>query len=1447
MNTYLNTKKLVQKFTKKIRKKLQKKPVPYIVKDDLGIIGVPKRNIWVFNAGLTFGGNPKWLFIYINKYRPDIRAFWLCTEQDTVDYINALGYRAFLYSSEEGIIVASASGVYVTEQCKEAIPEEFHDCVYLNLFHGVGCKAIERSLKSGLLLPRIMKKYVRNNQIFLNNQLFLVTSPLMEEHFKNDIGLTDDMVIRGGYPRCIYQKHFERVETFDHDILQRKGRDGQTEVIVYCPTFRETSDANFFSKALPDIPRLEETLRQNNQLLIFKMHPIMLASCEEYIRIKEKYEDSPYFLFWDNHEDIYEIIHKIDTAIIDYSSIFYDFLAGGVKRFIRYFFDYENTEDIREGALDYKEMTCGRYCTTFDDLICALSHTEPTPEENADQEQIYDLFWKYSEGDSMEKIIDAAMNFQIKKDPLPTLYSFDIFDTLVSRKGLHPDSIFYYVKEKMAVSGLDFDKHLVDSYVDIRRRCEANVREYMDKTKFLRDSEWREIRFEMIINRICALYNLTEEQAAFLRDTELNAEFNDSIPIPEMIAYAESLVEKGADVILISDMYHSREFIQQLLGKHSKILAGVPIYISSEYGVQKSTSLLFQEIYKKMDFYKYGQWLHYGDNNNADNLKPASLGITPVKHTAPTFNVYEGTLVKDLKTYDAYLVAAMIARFRERIKDSTNYFSYAYASPCIVSYTLWVLSDAIRKGIDTLYFIARDGYFPVMIARQAIKKLNLNIKVKYIYGSRKVWRIPSFIHEIDESFFLSFGDLATAPTFKDLLKALLLTEEQFLEFFPALSDIDREGLISKELSSKIVETVKVSDDYKKYLLATAAQQRVIVDKYLSQQINFDEKFAFVDCWGRGYTQTCLTRLLHNLRKEKFDVPFYYVRSIYPSEGYDIRYNCTCKNHSMLFVEALFSTNINYKSLSSYKEDENGIVKPVLEHADCKEELLEAMKIRLINFTNDFLDLDLLDRPDTVRMLFDYSLDYFFFHQSNPVIIENLADLKYSVTVNGIREYAPALTMEDVEMLVEKKVLQVHLTSSLPMSLARSDQEVVNYYKELKKKKTDVPQALAQENAAKKQIIKKFKSKEYIYHFDQDITAHQAAYEEAAQMPVADRVVIINTYEKPKSEFASIISLYKGMGYTVNILPLKGNYTGDKLEKIATAKYIYMSDISGWFSRISFRKETKLIQLFPEPIPLSGLSQAITPELTQERIEHIKRIHRIVYTLIPTTGKGVSKLIRKSLVRKENVSKVNNLGNPLTDVYFDEERKTQILKKLKKILPKKSKELIVYLPKTTKDRRFAYHYLDIADLKRLCGKKYNMLIVSDHEDDVISAYAESMGSFAYNASGIITQREAMAVADVIVGDCTNILVEGVLTGKPIFFTTPYHGQKDTSALFTAEELTIAPIVNDSYSLAEYLSGKTAYNFKKLNAFRKKYLANCDGHSAERIHQFLVESDTPECCN
>ena len=137
------------------------------------------KHIWIFNAGNSYSGNPKWLFEYIRRHHPDIRTVWMCYHKDVRNYVKRLGYEACLFDSTAGKTIMKEAGVYVVEMCKEVFQPELEGITILNLWHGVGCKSIERKVTGGFLQERIAKKYIRNNRIYKNAQLFLVTSELM--------------------------------------------------------------------------------------------------------------------------------------------------------------------------------------------------------------------------------------------------------------------------------------------------------------------------------------------------------------------------------------------------------------------------------------------------------------------------------------------------------------------------------------------------------------------------------------------------------------------------------------------------------------------------------------------------------------------------------------------------------------------------------------------------------------------------------------------------------------------------------------------------------------------------------------------------------------------------------------------------------------------------------------------------------------------------------------------------------------------------------------------------------------------------------------------------------------------------------------------------------------------------------------------------------------------
>ena len=628
------------------------------------------ENLWIFNSGNFFDGNPKYLFLYITMHHKEIKCVWLCYGKTLLRKMRSLGFTAYLYSDKRAVRIQARAGVYVVNQQKEIFDEALAGIKVLNLWHGVGCKTVELGVDGGMLHERIIKKNIRHCAMYQQNQLFLVTSPMMEEHFRKSMNLPASAIIRGGYPCVMFSDDFR---SYDHDILRKKGLPEGTRVVLYAPTYRDYNRDHFFSKALPDMDALIKCAEENGLLIVLKMHPQM-DNDFEYRQAREKYLSCQRLLFWDNEDDFYEIMDKTDTAIIDYSSIFYDLVASGIKKFIRYTFDQQ--QQTRSFAFDFTAYTCGPVCDDFESLLAALSHD--LPDMSADVGRIYKTFWEYSSSGSFERIIGDVRAFEPCAAPLPNLYSFDIFDTLIARTTLQPRGIFFYVREKMMQDPLTFPHYLTQAYVRLRMQAESNCREFFNKT--LDKRTFTEISLDMIFERMRTVYSLTDEQTAKMKEWELEAEYRSSIPVRENIAAVLELLEAGEKVILISDMYLSEDFIKKLLLKAEPALAELPLYLSSELGGQKTKKKLYIQAFMDQD-YRYASWIHTGDNAFADIKQARSLGIQTNKVNVPGFTKYENRLAELCPTYDSFQTAGLLARFRkEHVGESESIFAYCYAS-----------------------------------------------------------------------------------------------------------------------------------------------------------------------------------------------------------------------------------------------------------------------------------------------------------------------------------------------------------------------------------------------------------------------------------------------------------------------------------------------------------------------------------------------------------------------------------------------------------------------------------------------------------------------------------------------------------------------------------------------------------------------------------------------
>jgi FMN phosphatase YigB (HAD superfamily) len=66
----------------------------------------------------------------------------------------------------------------------------------------------------------------------------------------------------------------------------------------------------------------------------------------------------------------------------------------------------------------------------------------------------------------------------------------------------------------------------------------------------------------------------------------------------------------------------------------------------------------------------------------------------------------------------------------------------------LIGFTLFVLAEARRRGIDRIYFTARDGYLPLAIARRLLAGRNNAPALHYLEGSRQALLLPSLQHDL---------------------------------------------------------------------------------------------------------------------------------------------------------------------------------------------------------------------------------------------------------------------------------------------------------------------------------------------------------------------------------------------------------------------------------------------------------------------------------------------------------------------------------------------------------------------------------------------------------------------------------------------------------------------------------------------------------------------------
>lgn len=613
------------------------------------------------------------------------------------------------------------------------------------------------------------------------------------------------------------------------------------------------------------------------------------------------------------------------------------------------------------------------------------------------------------------------------------LYSFDIFDTLITRKVATPKGIFVLMKDIINQS---------PQFADLPNDVKTNFFNYRTNSEFyLRqiNNQWndgKDISLDMIYNHIQHTYFLTNEQTQAIKELEIQLELDNIIPIKENIEKLKVLLEKGKRVVLISDMYLPEYIIKEMLLKCDPVLCQLKLYLSSTLGFMKTKQALFHYV-KEQENVEFREWTHMGDNKFADFFCARKLGIKAVLYPYVKFKEYEKSLLvanSQNSFVQISLGCAKNIRLNKFPNDEKAQLGASLAGPILFPYIYWLLDQAQKRGIERLYFIARDGYILKLIADLIIKENNLPIKTKYIYGSRKAWRISALKVEDDELYrqFVQF----TMYEPKKIPQAFGLTKEEFLSILPK----KLRNYSTSKPDKRLAEYLYNNNDVLKFAIEKNKAQKNCVINYLKNTIDCtDDKFAFVDLDGSGLTQNCLARLMNNFYDKNIKSFYYAVTpACCRSLNLEKYYYYTLKRGNMgnmleLLTRAPHGQTLKYA-------DKNEDYKPILEQID-----VENFKAwGFDNYINGMLEYCNLLNQNKYKyiqldnqVILDIFINYLFLSidKNTATLLGSIVHTSYGKESD---EFAPKLSVFDAfHYLFRKKVD----TDNLMYSKARSNKFV----------------------------------------------------------------------------------------------------------------------------------------------------------------------------------------------------------------------------------------------------------------------------------------------------------------------------------------------------------------------------------------------------------------------
>lgn len=445
---------------------------------------------------------------------------------------------------------------------------------------------------------------------------------------------------------------------------------------------------------------------------------------------------------------------------------------------------------------------------------------------------------------------EDAMYLKLKEYDI---ISFDIFDTLITRKVYDPDILFKIIDENRSKK-IKLNK----DFYTIRKEAENEIR-----------TELNDPDIHQIYDRIqkkCSLSNMEKEE---LKNMEISLERQFLIPRKDMLNLFNRLKENKNTLILISDMYLPSDVLKDIL-KNCGYQGYSKLYISCEVNLRKDNGNIWEYIKNKHQGKKI---IHVGDNEESDchklwnyNLIPEHIMSGKMMYQNSSYGYYFNQEKSTLSIKDSILFGLIINKtlFNSPFKWNEskgsysvgNLYEYGYSiiGPILFEYMVWLIQSLKNEKKASLLFLAREGYYFQKMYHLIKDRCNCiylkEIEDIYFLTSRRCVSVACIKTKEDIYNILDieyYGDI------KSLMKTrfnLEIREKNFAVI------IKQDGTGNKQDVSKILEK------YEDEIMKIAKRERENYLKYIRRSVKNLDNMIVVDLGYSGTTQMFLSKLLN---------------------------------------------------------------------------------------------------------------------------------------------------------------------------------------------------------------------------------------------------------------------------------------------------------------------------------------------------------------------------------------------------------------------------------------------------------------------------------------------------------------------------------------------------------------------------------------------------------